>query len=173
MSADTSKSQAAEPKHAGTPPESSAEDPGDLPPPDAFKAAIGRLSELLEYARQYYAAQVDLLRLRLRRMIVLAALALVALLAGATLIVTLVVMACRGLSDLIAQALGGRVWAGELIVSVGTISILIVGCWLALRSMSRKSMKDAVNRYEQRRRQQRARFGKDAAERAREHHENR
>jgi len=160
MSADTSQSQGPQ-----APP---GEDPGDLPPSDAFKAATRRIGELLEYVRQYVSAQADLARAQVRRIVVLAVLGAVALLAFATIIATLVVMFCRGLSDLLAQALGGRAWAGDLIVSIGFISLIVLGAWLGLGAVHRKQLKNTVNRYEQRRLQQRARYGHDAAQRARQ-----
>jgi hypothetical protein len=142
------------------------DDPGRMPPPEAFKAATRRLGEVVEYFWQYLSARVDLAKLRLRRLVLLAAFGVLALIALTALIVTLVVMLCSGLAGWIAAGLGGRVWAGELIVSLGLILVMAGGTWLILRQASRRRLKVLMEHYERRHREQREKFGHDAPGRA-------
>jgi hypothetical protein len=139
-----------------------ADDPAQMPPPDAFKAAASRFPEVAAYLRQYFSARFDLAKLKVRRIILYAALGIVGLIALTALITTLVVMLCTGLAGWIAAGLNGRVWAGNLIVSVGLIAIVVGGTWLALKLMDKRRLKQAIQRYEQRQRIQRDKFGHDA-----------
>jgi len=141
------------------------DNPSQLPPTDALKSAWSRVAEIGEFARAYVAAQSDLLKVRLRNIVILAVLGIVALLGVAALIVTLIVMLFSGLSQLVAAGLGGRMWAGNLIVSVGMFAILGSGTYLGLRTMRRKWLKQTQAKYERFNNQQRERFGEPTFER--------
>src|SRR5205814_5768981 len=110
-----------------------------------------------------FAARVDLARLKVRQIIIYAALGVVGLIMLTALLATLVVMLCSGLAGWIGAGLGGRFWAGDLIVGGGLIAILAVGTWLVLKRMDKSRLKQAIERYEQRKREQRENFGHDAA----------
>src|SRR5438477_11672458 len=109
-----------------------SDDPAQMSPPDAFKAAADRFPEAAAYLRQYFSARLDLARLKVRRIIIYAALGIVGLIGLTALITTVVVMMCSGLAGWIGAGLGGRVWAGNLIVGGGLIVIFAAGLWLDL-----------------------------------------
>src|SRR5256885_16609838 len=93
-----------------------AEDPAQMPPPQAFKAAMARFPEVAAYLRQYASARIDLAKAKVRQIVIFAALGVVGLIALTALIVTLVVMLFSGLAGWIAAGMDGRLWAGYLIV---------------------------------------------------------
>jgi hypothetical protein len=142
------------------------EDPSTLPPGQAFKTAWGRLAELGEFARHYLAAQTDLLKLRLLNLAILAGLGVIGLFGAIALIVTLIVMVCSGLAELIAAALDHRMWAGNLIVGGGLLVVLGLGAWLGLRMIRQKHLTQTRAKYELRHKQQRDEFGQSAFERS-------
>jgi hypothetical protein len=143
-------------------------DPRELPPTDAVKHSLHAFAELREYFSYFVAAKLDGIKLSLRRAGIFAALGIVALLAGSALVVTAVVMVCAGLAQLIAQALDGRAWAGNLIVGLGVLLLVGGGTWFGMSFLTGKSRKWTVKKYELRRTRQRADFGHDVHDVARE-----
>jgi len=141
----------------------------DDAPRQAFGEAMSQLGELKQYAAQFVAAKIDLAKLSLRRAIILAALGIVALLAGAAMIFTLVFLLFSGLAGIIAAAFGGRTWAGDLIVSAGFLLALAGVAWLGLHRISRAQRDATAKRYERRHAHQRATLsGHDARQRSAE-----
>jgi len=143
-------------------------DPRELPPPDAAKHALHALAELREYVAYFLAAKFDGIKLSLRRIGIFAAIGIIALLAGGALVVTAVVMVCGGLAQLVADALGGRAWAGNLIVGLAVLLLVGGGAWFGMSYLTGTSRKLTVKKYELRRTRQRADFGHDVHDVARE-----
>ena len=137
-----------------------------MPPGEAFKSAWSRLGQLGEYFRHYLSARIDLLKLSLRNAAIYAALGLVGLIALMALVATLVVMLLGGLAELIAAGLGGRMWAGNLIVSLGMFALIGIGAWLGLKMLRDSHFKQTKAKYELRHQQQREKFGDSAFERS-------
>lgn len=139
----------------------------DAPPPrEAWRLVMEEARELPAYAAQYLAAQADRFKLSVRKVVVAIVLGLLALLIGATVVIVSAGLLLIGLSEAIAVMLGGRAWAGDLIVGGGVLLIVGVGSWLGVRSFFNSSRKRTVKRYEDRLKEQRLSHGHDARERS-------
>jgi len=135
-------------------------------PPEALRDAFGKIGELRAYASQYVSAKLDLLKLSARNAAILTALAVVGLVAVLALIVIAIVMLLSGLAGAIAAGLGGRAWAGNLIVGGGLILIFGVGAFVGLMILKKSWLKATVKKYETQQTQQRASFGHSSRDRA-------
>lgn len=134
--------------------------------PDALAELIGHLAEALDYIGYLLAAQVDQVRGRVKRVLILAALGAMAALVGLVAVVASVWLALAGLAGAIGQLCGGRPWLGDLIVG-GTI--LLVGAaaiWLGLRRIRRSALASAKARFAARQARQAERFGRTVHETA-------
>jgi len=141
-------------------------DPADLPPPDAVRAAMNSAAELREYAGYYVAAKVDGAKARVRQWIFLASLGVIALLAVAAVAIAGVVLLCQGLAHLLADAFGGRLWAGYLAAGAILIGTIAVSLWGTMRYLGRVARRRIMDKYDLRRTRQRADFGHDVTQRA-------
>jgi hypothetical protein len=138
-------------------------------PSDAFHQAMEQLGELKEYASLYVAAKADKLRLTVRKIVLYAVLGVLALVAGVAMLVMAVVQLLAGLAGVIAAGLGGRMWAGNLIVGFVLLAGIMTGAWLMVRKMLNSSRKATVDRYERRLQRQRIDYGADARQRSAEY----
>jgi hypothetical protein len=147
-----------------------ANDESETPPPpaDSFRQAMEQVGELKEYASHFLAAKIDGVKLSARKAAIYGALGVIALLAASTMLVTAVVLLLYGLAQAIAALLGGRMWAGNLIVGILVLSVTGVGAWLFVRRIFNASRKATVDRYERRLQRQRVQLGSDAAQRSAE-----
>ena len=137
-------------------------------PTEAFGDAFERVGELKAYATHFVSAKVDALKLTGRNIAIYAALGLVGMFAGAAVVITAVVLALRGLAEAVAALLGGRQWAGNLIVGFALLLILGLGAWMGMNRVFGISRRKLKEKYESKRRQHQAEFGHDVHERARE-----
>jgi hypothetical protein len=126
-----------------------------------FKAAQRRLEELKEYASYYVSAKLDAMKLSVTRAVLIAAMGVVGLLAGTTLVVTAVVLACMGLAGALSALFGHRPWLGNLVT--GVILLMAVGAvaFFGIRRMTGASRERTLKKYAARKQQQRAKFGED------------
>jgi hypothetical protein len=141
-------------------------DPRELPPVDAVKRAGQALGELKAYFGYFLAAKLDGIKISLRNAGIFAALGVVGLMAAGGFVVTSVVLVCVGIAQLLAVVFGGRAWAGNLVAGALFLAVLAGGIWVGLKVLSGSMRKGTVQKYELRRRQQRADFGYDVAQRA-------
>src|SRR4051812_39120430 len=117
-------------------------------PPEAMHDALGKFAELRAYVQQYLSAKVDQLKLTARNIAIFAALGVVGLIvAGATIVIALVLL-FQGLAGAIAAGLGGRVWAGDLIVGLVLLGIFVVGAIVGLGIVKKAWFKATVKKYE-------------------------
>lgn len=130
--------------------------------------AAAQVRELRDYAAQYLSAKADGIKVKARKAVVLGVLGLLALIVGAVVLITAASLMVIGLAELIGSALGGRMWAGNLIVGVGILVMLGIGAWWGVRKLFNSSAASTVKRYEQRLKNQRAAHGHDARQRASE-----
>jgi hypothetical protein len=127
------------------------------------------LAELREYADYYLAARVDGVKASVRR---IAALAIVGVLAAVVLLSALAastVLVITGMARGLAVLAGGRVWLGELAVGGAILVLFTIAVAGGLRLWSASQRRKTQQKYERRRNEQRARFGRDAAQRAAPH----
>lgn len=135
-------------------------------PVDALRDAVAEAGALKGYAEQYLAAKVDLAKLKARRVVMAIALGVIGLVAAAALVGVAVGMLMTGAAGGLGEAMGGRRWAGNLIVGGGVLALLGIGGWLALRMFTKSMTKTTMERYERKHDEQRRTFGADAHERA-------
>jgi hypothetical protein len=147
-------------------------DPGAHPmppaghPTEAIRDAVGKLAELREFASYYMAAKLDALKATARRIGILAALGLVGAVAGATVVVTAVVLLLRGIAGAFAAIFPRAPWLGDLITAVIFLAIPIVGILVGMRILTRTFKTSTVTKYEERKRQERQQFGRDVRDEA-------
>jgi hypothetical protein len=134
-------------------------------PGAALHEALEGVKEVTAYAAQYAAAKVDRWKLTARSLVIYAILGVVALLVGLVVVIVATSLLVMGLAQAIAAVLGGRMWAGNLIVGGGILLLLGAGTWLGLKMYNRSSRRKTVERYEQRLKHQRQSFGHDARQR--------
>jgi hypothetical protein len=135
----------------------------------AFHEAMAQIGELRGYVSHYLSARLDALKLTVRHAVLWIALAALAMLASLAVVVTAIVILCVGLAQMISAALGGRMWAGNLIVGVVLIGGIVLCIWLGVRKLFAASLSRTVERYERKLRRQRVELGHDAQQRAAEH----
>jgi len=134
-------------------------------PTDAVRDAMSKLAELRAYAGQYFSAKADQWKLTARNVAIYAALGVVGLIvAGATMVIALV-MLFQGLAGAIAAGLGGRMWAGNLIVGIVLLGAFIGGTIIGLGILKKASFKATMKKYELSERKQRDTFGRSSRDR--------
>jgi len=165
--AETAEGDPARPRAAAHPAGHSGEG-GDGSSPHAASAAdalrgVARLvAEVREYGAHYVSATLDQWKVVARNVGVYAVLGVIALLAGAAVVVTSVVLLLVGLAIAIGKAFEpDQFWAGALIVAVVVLGGLGVSVVVGLKWISRTSRAALVKKYEERQRQQRVAFGHD------------
>lgn len=147
-------------------------DPGAHPmppaghPTEAIRDAVAKVAELREFASYYVAAKLDALKATARRIGILAALGLVGAVAGATVVVTAVVLLLRGIAGAFAAIFPRYPWLGDLITAVIFLAIPIVGILVGMRILTRTFKTSTVTKYEERKRQERQQFGRDVRDEA-------
>ncbi|HSU65338.1 MAG TPA: phage holin family protein [Tepidisphaeraceae bacterium] len=142
-----------------------------MPPPahpsDAIRDAFAKLAELREFAAYYVAARVDALKLTARRIGIYAALGLVGAVAGATVVITAVVLLLRGIAGAFASLFRPELaWLGDLITAVIFLAIPVIGILIGMRILTRTFKTSTVHKYEERQRHQRQQFGRDVRDEA-------
>jgi len=126
---------------------------------DAIRESAKSIAELAQSSGDLLSAKLDQLRLSLHTLVLYAALSVIGVIAAAAAVVVSVVLLFVGASDAIGAALGGRDWIGDLIV--GAVALAIAGTsvtWMVNKFMT-ASRRRTVRKYENRRKQQRERFG--------------
>lgn len=126
---------------------------------------IENIAQLREFAAYYLSTRVDAVKLRLRRAAFAVALGLVGVVTAAAGLVMAVVLFLLGAARGLEALLGGRAWAGDLIVGGAVIVGAVVVSYLVARILAKSSRRQTVERYERQRSAQRARFGRDASDR--------
>lgn len=124
------------------------------------------LAALQGYVLHYLAARSEAVTARIKKTVLWAVLGLAGGVAALTALVVAVVLVLGGAADGIASALGGRAWAGELIVGGVVLFVIALSAWIGLRYRLNLSRRRVKEQYERRRQHQRNAFGKDVAQRA-------
>jgi len=136
-------------------------------PEEVFASLRERFDEFVDYAVYYLITRLDALKFAIKRRIFTASLIAVAVLAGAGAIITALVLLAEGVCDGLSDLLGHR-WAGELVTGALLLGIVaIVGVKAVNRFITGPHLR-TVRQYEELRRRQRERRGRDVTDRARE-----
>ena len=157
-----------DPASSAPPDDGPVKSPGERTnsPEEAFASLRGRLDEFVDYAVYYLICQLDSLKFAIKRRILTASIMAVTVLAAAGAIVTAVVLLCEGICDALSSLLGHR-WAGELVTSLLLLGLVAVAGTIAVNRLFIGPDKNIVDRYEELRRRQRRRHGRDVRDRAR------
>jgi len=139
-------------------------------PADHVKEAAAKLAEVKEYAGVLVAAKLDALKLTLRNVAVYAALGIVGGIVGIGALVAGVVLLLSGLSGLIGEIFPEKWedWGGPLVVGLLVVGGAVVGVLVGMKLITGSSRKRTIEKYENRKRDERLAYGHDVAERARE-----
>ena len=134
----------------------------------ASAATIGqRFGEIREYASYYFSTKTDALKSKFTWLAIYAALGIVGAIVGVAILATAGVLFVRGIAHGLGAAFG-RAWLGELVTGLGLLLLLGVGIVVGLKVLSGTFKRKLMEKYEQRHKDQRERFGADVLQRARE-----
>ena len=120
--------------------------------PEALEEALHRAGQAREEAVHLMAVEIDRVKLKVRKLLILAALACLAAFAVVAILFVAIALALFGLAELIGQAFGGRTWAGALVLGGGILLLTSSGLWGGIAWWNRSSFKATVQRYQTRRR---------------------
>jgi hypothetical protein len=134
--------------------------------PGEWQRLKHQCSELLEYLSYYLHAKADGLKLTGRKLLFRIELEIVAMLVTAGVIMLALTLIFIGIAQGLAQLFGDQQWLGHLVAGLLLLGCAGFGAWWWGRAWEKKSYKETVQEYEQRKLQQQARFGHDVAERA-------
>ena len=136
------------------------------PSPHPLDGVMRRLAEMREYLLDYLEARGDAFKLRARQTAVRAALGVLALVGLFAAVAYATVMILSGTAGGIGAALGGRLWAGQLITGLALFLFLGLAAWQGIRRINQTSRRSTIDKYERKHLQQRARVGEDVRQRA-------
>lgn len=140
----------------------SSRTPNGHNPADAFKDVGVKVGELKEFATYYVAAKLDALKVTGRNIGIYAALGIVGLIAGGTIISTAAVLLLVGLALAIGKPFDpDQPWVGAIVVGLLVLGGLAVSIIVFMKKLTNTSRKRVVEKYENRQRDQRINFGED------------
>ena len=122
--------------------------------------------EIWEYVVEYIDAKWDLSKASFRDALLQIVLWSVLTLLGAGLILIAIVFVFYGVALVLAEALGGRAWAGYLISGGSLLLIFFFLIYFKIASAKRKALREKTEKYERKLEEQRRKFGFSAADRA-------
>lgn len=117
---------------------------------DPIKILLSRFGALAQYLGDLAAIQADRARIRVRNLLVLAALGVVGFIVGVVVIITLCTYVIRGMALGLSTIFPDYPWLGDL--AAGAIGLLLIGGAVALTALIvRKKLRAAlVAKYEKR-----------------------
>jgi hypothetical protein len=130
--------------------------------PEAVERLVAQLADLANYAARYLAARIDGAKAQARDLLLALAAGIVGLVVACALVGTACVLLLSGCAQGVGELLGGRLWAGNLLVGLGLLGTLTGGCWGMVRWMRRAAMRATQARYERPTREQPKRRDRDA-----------
>ncbi len=142
--------------------------PADQPPQaptDALHSARLHFEELREYIAYLITAKIDSIKATFRNVGLYIALGVIGLFIAGAAAATSVVLLLVGLAGAVG-AIFHRQWLGNLIVGFILVAAIGMGAWIFYSRFTRAARERTKEKYESLKRQQRARFGTDVAERA-------
>lgn len=135
-------------------------------PDDVVERVLRGAGELVEYGRHYLHAKTDAAKLKAREALIVAALGAIGFLTGVGLLIVAGAMIFTGIAAGLGEWFGGRRWLGDLVAGVVLFAGLSGGVWGSLYVLRRSSRQKTISKYEERKHDQRQRFGHDVAKRA-------
>src|SRR5688572_26884097 len=104
--------------------------------PEAAKKVLDQVAELREYAAYLAAVKLDSLKLTLRKLMIYAALGIVAAIASIVAICLAVTLALYGIADGLGVLFGGRYWLGSLVTGALVLGGTGAGVWIVARKIT-------------------------------------
>jgi hypothetical protein len=144
------------PEDSAPPPDSPSEPRG----PDALADALRRVGEAFEILSHLAAAELDRLKIRLRRLAMWAIVAAAAVVVLLAILVSATGLLLVGIAESITAVCGGRAWLGALITGGGVLLLGAAGLAIGLWSWQKSAFEAAKEKYAARKRRQRAKFGR-------------
>lgn len=138
------------------------------PAAEAIHRIKGDINELKEYASYYVAAKVDGVKRTVRNIGLYAVLGIVGLIAGGAIVATAAGLLIVGLADGLGGLFGGRYWLGDIVAGLLVLGVIGGGAWMMMNKLTGAWKSQTLKKYEQRKQNQRERFGHDVSGRARE-----
>jgi hypothetical protein len=126
------------------------------------------LAELKEYTAYLLAAKKDAWMSGIKKIAIFAVLGFLGAIVGIAILATAGVLLANGIADAFTALFGGRLWAGELVAAVLLLGLVFGGGWFMMKKLTNSWRKATVDKYERRRQEQKARFGRDVKQAARE-----
>lgn len=134
--------------------------------PDAAKQALEKIAELREYAAYLVSIKLDSMKLSMRRLMLYAALGVVAGIAGVVAICLAVTQVLYGIGDGLGLLFGGHWWAGHLLTGVLVLAAVGITLMVMMRKITASSRESTLRKYEGRKAHQKVQFGRDVQEAA-------
>lgn len=128
---------------------------------DAVKRLAEHFAELREYASHLAAAKADRFKLRIRGLMAAAVLGMVGLLIAFAVTLISVWLVLTGISGGLGELLEDRQWLANLITGGVFLVFLIVSMLVGLGRWKAASQRATTEKYEQRKRIQQSKFGRD------------
>jgi hypothetical protein len=134
--------------------------------PHSLEQVITQLGELREYSVYYLNAKIAKIKLKLRQTAVYLLLIVLGTFAAFALIFTTIWLLLVGMAEGVGTLLGGRTWLGNLSVAAIVLIGICAVAWLTIVRRNKRSTIRTVQQYEQRQREQKAKFGHTVSEQA-------
>jgi hypothetical protein len=131
---------------------------------EAFSSLTDAATELVEYIRHFLSAKLDLARLAGRRMFLRWAAMALSIVAAGAVVVTGMVLICIGVARALGELFGVQ-WVADVVT--GAIGLVVVAglAWVSVWYLGRNIPGVSFEeKYDQRRRHQRNRFGRDVGD---------
>lgn len=130
----------------------------------AFKDGLRQVEQLKEFVAYYGSARWDALKASLRNTMLKAAVVVAGLFALGGILVAAGVLLMTGLADGLSRLLNTGPWAGNLLA--GTIILAILGIALAvgMKALRRRWRQQLEQKYDERRLQERIKYGQDVGD---------
>jgi membrane protein implicated in regulation of membrane protease activity len=137
--------------------------------PQGLQQVMTQLGELREYSAYYLRAQIDRVKVSLRRIALVAALIVLGAFALFAVVFTTFWLLLLGIAQGLGTVFGGRVWLGNISAALLTLLSLSAVVWLIVRRQKSRSYVNRVRQYRARQQQQKARFGHTVHDQATRH----
>jgi hypothetical protein len=135
--------------------------------------AVARIShgigELKEYMGYYAAAKMDSFKSSIRNVGLLAGIGVVGLIVGGAILATAGVLLVVGIAQGLGALFGYRMWLGNLVTGLLILGLLGAGVWIVMSKVKNSWRNATWKKYEDRKREQRKKYGHDVHQRAAEH----
>ena len=166
------RSSAASSTHTNRfPPDESAGGGAHASPKDVMASILERVGEIREYVSYYAETKTDGFKQSATWAGIYAALGVLGGLIGAAVLITATVLLVNGIAGALAALFNHTEWLGQLVTGLLLLGLFAGGVVFGLKALRGSFKKKLRAKYEQRHQEQRARFGADVPQRARERQE--